>query len=165
MRNKIWYELVHVKYGEQYLNFYIGCQQTLKKTFQILTLVVSGSGILGWKYFEEYTWIALLLIMIMQLFLLVENQLIRSDKEIEEIIQLKMRYTKYFNKIEKLWTDFTRKVIDEEEAQERFFSLRRSDWEPIEELDAKLNIKKYQRLILKSDEETNQYIKTYHNYE
>src|SRR5690606_35175416 len=97
MANKIWYELVHIKYGETYLGKYIGLQHRLKKSFKIMTLVLSVSGIFGWKYFEDYAWIAFVLIAIMQLLTLVENQLIRSDKEVEDISKLRMRYTKYFN--------------------------------------------------------------------
>jgi hypothetical protein len=62
MTNKIWYEMVNIKYGEIYLSKYLGVQRTLKKSFQILTLFVSLSGILSWKYFEEYVWIVFVLI-------------------------------------------------------------------------------------------------------
>lgn len=88
MTNKIWYELVNMKYGEIYLSKYLGFQRTLKKTFNIMTLLLSVSGIIGWKYFEDYAWIAFALIAVMQVFILIENEIIRSDKEIEEISSL-----------------------------------------------------------------------------
>jgi len=67
MTNKIWYEMVNMKYGEIYLSKYIGLQRTLKKSFQILTLQTL-SGILGWKYFERYVWIAFILIALVQFY-------------------------------------------------------------------------------------------------
>lgn len=112
MTNKIWYEISNIKYGEIYLSKYLGLQRTLKKSFQIITLVVSLSGILGWKHFENYVWIAFILIAIVQLLLLIENQIIRSDKEIEEISNLRMMYTRYFNKLEVLWTKYQYDQID-----------------------------------------------------
>ncbi len=165
MANKIWYEMLDIKYGEIYLTKYLGLQRNLKKGFQIMTLVVSLSGILGWKYFENYVWIAFILIMIMQLLLLVENQLIRSDKEIEEISRLRMSYTRYFNKLEKLWTKYYYNRIKKNKALDKYFELRESDWEKIEELDCKLNIKQYKRLIKKSEEEIIIYINKHHKNE
>lgn len=165
MNDKIWYEMVDRKYGEIYLTKYLSLQRSLKKTFTIMTLLISVSGILGWKYFEDYAWIALILISIMQLFTLIENQLIRSDKEIEEISNLRMMYTKYFNKLEPLFIEYKFNRITEEEARSQFFELRKTDWEKIEELDCKLDIKTFKFLMDKSDIEITQYINKYHNYE
>lgn len=154
--------MVNIKYGEIYLSKYLGVQRTLKKSFQILTLFVSLSGILGWKYFEDYVWIAFILIAIVQLLLLIENQIIRSDKEIEEISNLRMMYTKYFNKLEILWTKYQYNQIKDKKAIDDYFVLRQSDWENIEELDCKLNIKRYKKLMNKTEIETNHYLNKYH---
>lgn len=165
MTDKIWYEMVDMKYGETYLSKYIGLQHRLKKTFKIMTLILSVSGIFGWKYFENIAWVAFILIAIMQLLTLIENHLIRSDKEVEDIAALKMKYTKYFNKLEKLWTEYLNDIKLKNEAFECFYQLRETDWEPIEELDAKLDIKKFKWLMNKTEIETNDYINKYHNNE
>lgn len=161
MTNKLWYKLVDLKYGECYLTKYIVLQRNLKRTFKIITLILSLSGILGWKYFENYIWIALILISIIQVFTLIENQIIRSDKEIEEISALRMMYTKYFNKLEKLWTKYQNDKVNNDEAINQFYELQENDWEKIEELDCKLNIKKYKRILNKTDFDTNNYINKY----
>lgn len=165
MTNKIWYEMVDMKYGETYLSKYIGLQHSLKKTFKIMTLILSVSGIFGWKYFESLAWVAFILIAIMQLLTLVENQLIRSDKEVEDISALRMKYTKYFNKLEKLWTECQNGIKSDKECFEIFYELRKNDWEPIEELDTKLDIKKFKWLMNKADIDTNDYINKYHSNE
>lgn len=160
--NKVWYELANMKYGEVYLSKYLNFQRTLKKTFQILTLLVSFSGILSWKYFENYVWIAFALIAIVQLLLLIENQIIRSDKDIEEIGRLRMMYTKYFNKLEKLWTNYQYSRVAEIKGLDEYFEFRQNDWEQIEEIDTKLNIKRYKWLMNKTEIETNNYLNKYH---
>lgn len=157
--------MVDIKYGETYLSKYIGFQHRLKKTFKIMTLVLSVSGIFSWKYFENFAWVAFILIAIMQLLTLIENHLIRSDKEVEDISILKMKYTKYFNKLEKLWTEYLNDIKHKNEAFECFYQLRETDWEPIEELDTKLDIKKFKWLIAKTDNDTNDYINKYHKNE
>ncbi len=162
MREKIWYEMIDIKYGEIYLSKYLGLQRTLKKVFKILTLLISLSGILSWKYFEKYVWVAFILIAIVQLLLLIENQIIRSDKEIEEISNLRMMYTRYFNKLEVLWTKYHFNRIKENKAMDTYFNFRQSDWEKIEELDCKLNIKKFKKLMKKTEIETNNYLKKHH---
>ena len=161
MKNKIWYELVDIKYGEFYLTVYIGLQRRLKKSFNILTLLISVSGILGWKFFENYAWIAFILIAIMQLFTLIENHLIRSDNEIEQISELKMLYTRYFNKLECLWEEYKNDRITENRSSELFFEYRKNDWEKIQELDAKLDIKSWKWLMRQADKETNNYLNKY----
>mgnify|MGYP006924544350 CR=1 FL=1 len=154
--------MTNIKYGEIYLTKYLGFQRTLKKGFQILTLLVSLSGVLGWKYFEDYVWIAFILIAVVQLLLLIENQIIRSDKEIEEISNLRMMYTRYFNKLEILWTKHHYDQIKDKKAMEQYFELRQTDWENIEELDCKLNIKRYKRMRNHTEIETNHYLNKYH---
>ncbi|MCD8416092.1 hypothetical protein G1J88_12015 [Tenacibaculum dicentrarchi] len=162
MTNKIWYELTNMKYGEIYLSKYLGLQRTLKKWFKILTLIVSLSGILKWKYFEGYVWIAFVLIAVVQLLLLIENQIIRTDKEIEEISNLRMMYTRYFNKLEFLWDKYHSDQIKDKEAMDKYFELRQTIWERIEELDCKLNIKRYKKLMKHTEIETNHYLNKYH---
>jgi len=154
--------MTNIKFGEIYLTKYLGLQRTLKKSFQIMTLVVSLTGILGWKYFEDYVWIAFILIAIVQLLLLIENQIIRSDKEIEEISNLRMMYTRYFNKLEILWTKHQYDQIKDKKALEQYFELRQNDWENIEELDCKLNIKRYKKMQNHTEIETNHYLNKYH---
>jgi hypothetical protein len=79
---------------------YVSRQHRLRRGFRILTLLFSGSGLAGWVFWEPIAGIALILISLVQLVALVENQLIRSDKEIEEICTLRSLYTKYFNRLE-----------------------------------------------------------------
>lgn len=157
--------MIDMKYGEIYLTKYLGLQRTFKKVFNVMTLVLSVSGILGWKFFENYAWIAFILIAIMQLFILIENQLICSDKEIDEIAELKMAYSKYFNKLERLWTESFYERVDDNEALDKYFELKETYGYLIESIDAKLNIKSYKRIKNQAHQETMDYKSKFLNYE
>jgi hypothetical protein len=164
MREQIWYELLNIKYGEFYLSKYISFHQQCRKYVNVITLIISLSGVLGWKFFEGYVWVALALISVLQLFLLIESQLIHSEKEIEQFLSLRSMYTKYSTKLEKLWYEFYRDQIKESDASKIFFEYKVTDWEPIEELDSKLNTRQFKFLEKISRREMDLYLKTYQNH-
>lgn len=153
--------MVHVKFGDSYLANYIGRQKTRRKWFKILTLVFSTSGVLGWNVWQYAPMVACGLIAIMQIVTLIENQLIPSDQDIEDIYSLRNKYISYFNKLEKLWTDLKNDTIDEAKAGERFFKLRELGAD-IEATDNKLHIATVKKLTDKADTETRNYFNQYH---
>ncbi len=162
MYDKIWYEFTHAKYGEEYLSLYISLQYNLKKAFEIIVLVFSTSGVLGWELWKPIAWIALILLSLIQIFSLISTKILRTDKEIEKISKLRQMYVSYFNELEKLWIDLKDDVIDSNAAKKEFYNLRKSIKEPIESLDNEIGIKKWKRLKRKADEETRIYLLTYH---
>ena len=85
MRDRVWYEMVETKYGEIYLSLYLDLQKDLKRYIKIATLVFSGSGVFGWAFWEPLAWFACIIIVIIQLIALIENQIVRSEAELEEI--------------------------------------------------------------------------------
>jgi hypothetical protein len=105
------------------------------------------------------------LIAFIQVILLIENQLIRSENEIDDIIELRSLYTKYFNKLEKLWNDSQTERLSESDSLDLYFTFRETDWESIEILDSKLDVKVYSRLKKKTEIETLKYLQTYHHNE
>jgi uncharacterized membrane protein len=155
--------MVQIKFGEIYLALYISLQYRIKKYFKIAILVFSGSGIFGWKLWQPIAWIVLILIAIVQILSLIENHIIRSDKEVSDIGKLRELYLKYFNKLEKLWVDYNSTEITETEASRLFFEYRRNDYQSIETLDNKLGIKRWRKLVNFADSETRQYFNTYHS--
>jgi hypothetical protein len=162
MEDKIWYEFVHTKYGDCYLCHYLSAQKDLRKWVKILTLLFSTSGILGWTIWKSAPIVSCALIAIVQLFHLIENQIILSEFDITRIAELRTLYLKQCNKIEKLWIDFRAGRLTEEQVSDSFFKLR-VDAIKIESLDNKLNIKKRKKLMGKADLETNNYISQFHS--
>jgi hypothetical protein len=161
MREKIWYELVHAKFGEIYLAKYISQQKSFRKWFKILTLIFSTSGILGWTIWEYAPIIACGLIGITQLINLIENQLFFTDEEFDNVSNLRIKYINYFNKLEKLWVNYKLNKFNDDEAADHFFKLREIGAD-IEVSDNKLHIKEKDTLFNKADKQTREYFSQYH---
>lgn len=164
MIEKIWYEMLHTKLGDNYLAGYISKQKRIKKWFKIFTLIFSTGGVLGWPIWEYVPVIACVLIAAMQLVTLLENQIIPSDQDIEDIARLRNKYNNYFNKLEKLWMDFQSNNINEDAAKEQFYELRTLLGADLLATDDKLNINgKIKSLYKKADLETRNYFNQYHS--
>lgn len=162
MEEKLWYEFVHIKFGDCYLNHYLSAQQNLRKWVKILTLIFSTGGILGWKIWKDAPVVSCVLVAIVQLFHLIENQIILSEAGIKKIAELRALYLKHCNKLEKLWVDYLQCKFTETEVSDAFFKLR-DEANKIEALDNSLNIKKRAYLIKKADKETRDYLLQYHS--
>jgi len=161
MRNRVWYEMVQIKYGEIYLSLYLDLQKDLKRYIKIATLIFSGSGVFGWAFWEPLAWIACIIIAIIQLIALIENQIVRSEVELEEISVLRSMYLHYLTKLEELWYDCENREEKEKKIKNKFFSLRETNFVAIEKLDDKLSIKHWTKLKNKADIRTREYFNTF----
>ena len=162
MKDIIWYEMVHVKYGVNYLACYLDRQKFIKKWYKILILIFSASGVFGWKVWTFIPVIACGLIAIMQIVTLIEKHVIPTDKDIEDVSKLRNKYITYFNKLEKLWKDYRSKQLDEKQARDQFYTLREFAT-TIESLDNKLNIRDFKKQKAKANKQTNDYFSQYHS--
>jgi hypothetical protein len=163
IRNKIWYDLVHTKYGDEYLVLYLGRQRMFRKWFKVLTILFSASGIFSaFQSAKIPTIISCSIIGIVQLITSIENFIIHSEDDLDNLSKLRIQYYDRTNKLEELWNSFSIKKITDEEATTEFFNLRKSAKE-IEELDNKLNVRTFQKLKNKANVITNNYLNTYYN--
>ena len=126
--------MIQIKYGEVYLSLYLDFQKDLKRYIKIATLVFSGSGVFGWAFWEPLAWIACIIIAIIQLISLIENQIVRSDTELEEISLLRSMYLNYLAKLEELWYELDNNIKKEKKIKEEYFSLKNTDFVSIENL-------------------------------
>jgi len=162
MRDKIWYEMMHTKFGDNYLALYLNRQRTIRKWYIVFMLVFSTSGIFGWTIWTAIPVIACGLIAIMQLARLIENQFILTDTDLDKVAELRNQYISYFNKLEKLWTDFYADRLTEQQVTEQFYQLRQIGAD-IEATDNKLHINKIKTLCDTADTETRNYFNQYHS--
>lgn len=153
--------MVQIKYGEIYLSLYLDLQKDLKRYIKIATLIFSGSGVFGWAFWEPLAWIACIIIAIIQLIALIENQIVRSEAELEEISVLRSMYLRYLTKLEELWYDCENVDNKEKEIKTKYFLLRETDFVAIERLDDKLSIKHWRKLKNKADLRTREYFNTF----
>lgn len=166
MRDKLWKEMQQIKFGIDYVTKYLDYQKRIKKSFDLLTLLFSSSGIFSWVIWksEVYSQIALIAITIIQLLKLVESKLLLSSENIKEVSELKTLHIKYFNKLEKLWVEFDNKEKDEKQVREDFFNFKNTDFISIEKMDDKLNIPNIKFLKNKSTSSMETYLKNqYYN--
>ncbi|QNF31219.1 hypothetical protein HUW51_00235 (plasmid) [Adhaeribacter swui] len=161
MNEKIWYELVHYKHGDDYLILYLNRLKKTRKTTNLLSVIFSTTGIFSWKLWLYLPAITSGLTALIQLFKMIENQVIPTDKDIEQIAILRNMYFAYWNKVEKLWIEFKSNKIDDEVVRNKFFELREEAKE-IEVLDTKLCIQTIVKLQDQADIITNNYLKQYH---
>ncbi|MBV7268115.1 hypothetical protein [Winogradskyella luteola] len=161
MRKKVWYEMLQIKFGEIYLSLYLDFQKDLKRYIKIATLIFSGSGVFGWAFWEPLAWVACIIIAVIQLIALIENQIVRSDSELEEISVLRNMYLKYLTKLEELWYECDNNSKKEKRIKKEFFMLKDTDFVAIEKLDDKLNIKHWKKLKKKADIRTREYFNNF----
>lgn len=162
MIEKVWYEMLHTKFGEIYLAHYITWQKNTRKWFNIITLLFSTGGVLGWPIWEYIPLIACTIVATIQVVNLLENQIIPSDQEIEKTSELRDEYISYFNNLEKLWSMIKHEELFEKDVTNKFYQLREIGAK-IESLDNKLNIKQNKKTIVKADSETRNYFSQYHS--
>lgn len=160
--NKIWYEFVHSKMGDEYLSLYLCRQRDVRKWFKIGTIVFSAGGVFGWAIWQPIAWFACAGIAVVQVFTSVESFLIHTEDQLDELSKLRLLYYSRTNNLEELWHQLAKGEVTDDDAGKTFFELRRSA-QAIEELDNKHNIKTIKRLRLEAQSRTTKYIKTYHN--
>jgi hypothetical protein len=159
----IWVDFCHARLGDEYLVLYSGRQKEIRRWFKIVTILLSAEGIFSaFKDAKIPTVISFIVIGIIQLLSTIENQLIRSEKEVDEIGKLRVFYYERSNKLEKLFLEFRDDKITDDDARSQLFALRGAAVE-IEELDTKLNIKKHKKLFLKADTLAKKQLNQYYN--
>lgn len=159
---KIWYDLVHTKFGDEYLILYLGKQKLYRKWFKMLTILFSATGIFSaFQSAKIPTIISCAIIGIVQLATSIENFIIHSEDDLDNLGKLRMLYYDRINKLEELWDSLNNKKISVDEATKEFFELRKSSKE-IEELDNKLNVRTFKNLKKVAEINTENYLKTYY---
>lgn len=164
IRQTIWYEFIQTKYGELFLSGHITRQREARRWYKIATLVFSASGILSWRFWEAAPVIACGIVAAMQLFALVENQIIPQEKVTDDFCKLKELYVHYVQKMEQLWLEFEAKKYNEQDAIAEYSKIRK-DFIVIEVLDSKLTIKEYPVICKKARTQCDIFIKQYSYYE
>ncbi|MBN8673637.1 MAG: hypothetical protein J0L56_05860 [Chitinophagales bacterium] len=160
VRNTIWYDFLNAKFGGEYLILYLKRERKVKKWFKILTIIFSAGGIFSaFKDFKIPTIIMLSAIGVVQIASLLEEHIMHSENDMQQICKLRLMYLDWEQELEKLFSNY--ESMTEETAKGRLFELRESS-KKIEELDNKINIRIYKSLKDKTDQDVRNYINTYY---
>jgi len=129
MRLRLWYEMAQAKYNETYVCNLIGRQRSLLNIFNLIVTAFSTAGIMGWKFWNDLPVVACLIIAIISLARLVQPHLIPSEKQIEKFDKVSDFYYDFYLKLEKIWFDYEKDRITEEEVLEQFQTLKQTERE------------------------------------
>jgi hypothetical protein len=165
MRTRLWDELMQCKHNHYYSLYVLERKKNVVKWFTIVTLAFSGAGgIMGWKIWTNFPLFACIIIALMQLFKLLQPQLIPSDKEIDKLNKVINFYFDYYNKLEQLWYDHYNKRIDDEQAQKKFYIIKATEKEINEIVNEVVKKRVSKRLYERAEIETNSYVnRTFNN--
>jgi hypothetical protein len=103
----LWREMCDVKYGENYLSFFIDKQLQDKRLVKVIAVFFSLSVLGGIVTWLPLTIISLIIILCVELFQLIENQILYSDKDLEILNELKCLHIEYFLELESLWLQYS----------------------------------------------------------
>lgn len=150
MRNIVWAELVHVKFWEQYLSQYSDYENKINRISNIILLSMStiGAALPGLYKLVPESSVSIMdinicvfaIMIIVQIISLVVKNIISDDSTITEVINLRVKYLDYLNDVEQLWIDIWSDSISGEEAEKRYYDLRKKD-QPVEILKDSIGIK------------------------
>lgn len=129
MRDRIWNELAQAKHNVEFSALYCDEQRKFIKWFNIVILIFSTGGVMGWKVWDDIPLIACLVISTVSLLRLLQPQLIMSDKQLIILDQIHIFYCNYYNQLEKLWYEYEDKRINDSDATTEFFKIKNSETE------------------------------------
>ena len=158
MTERIWYELGQIKHNQLYCLYLLLRQKIILNIFNIVILVFSSAGIMGWKIWDDFSFIACIIIAVISLLKLISPHIIPSEKQIEKLNSVTDFYFDYFNKIEQLWFDHYNDRINDEEAQTNFYELKNTERDTnktVNEIIKSTN----NRIYKKTDKETRDYLR------
>lgn len=162
LRNRIWTELTQSKHNIEYASIYSDVQRARIRLFNMLVLVFSTGGVMGWKLWDNLPVLACVIVALISLARLIQPQVIMDNKLLKNLDDIHRFYVDYFNQLEKLWFEFEYGRISENDIQDQFYKLKQleSDLNPIVAETIRSKPKRIVKICKKnSDEYFNQVFK------
>jgi hypothetical protein len=158
----IWRDFSDAKYGDEYLVLYSARQRWWKKAFKFITLTVSAGGVISAFIDAKVPTVILCsIVCIIQVLTVFENSFISTEKDIEEFIKLRLLYCEHAGELELLFVKLFHGEISDANASENYYKLKKHKDIIIEELDTKLNVHRYEKLMNIAEARTHHYLKRY----
>jgi hypothetical protein len=129
MRDRIWKELGQSKHNHFYSIFLLARQRRILNYFNIIILVFSSAGIMGWPIWQKLPLISCIIVAGISLLKLLSPHIAPSEKQIDKLDQITDFYFDYYNKIEQLWLDHYNNRLTEEQAQNKFYKVKATEKE------------------------------------
>ena len=129
MRDRIWNELTQAKFNSEFATLYAEKQRVYLRRFNVLILVFSGGGVMGWTFWKDFPLASCIIIASVSLIRLLQPHLIMNDKQIGNLDNISKFYFNYYNKLEKLWYDSEYETVNFEKTKKLFFIIKASEQE------------------------------------
>jgi len=127
MKTRIWNELSQIKYNENYCVLLLAYKKRWLNNFNIVALIFSGAGVMGWGIWKEFPLVACIIIGTVQLLKLIQPHIIPSEKKIEQLMKVTDFYFDYYNSLEQLWHKHPR--LSEVELEQEYYLLKKTEKE------------------------------------
>ncbi|TWR31388.1 hypothetical protein FPZ43_02620 [Mucilaginibacter pallidiroseus] len=127
MRERLWYELTQAKHHACYCVLLYAKKKRLLGYFNVFTLAMSSAGIMGWPMWKTIPLVACIIISAVQLLKLLQNHLIPSEKQLDELHIVIEFYDEYFLKLEKLWFDYDCEKLNEDDVSHQYYKIKKTE--------------------------------------
>jgi hypothetical protein len=165
MKGIIWDEMYLAKKNEEYIVLYISLIKSIKKYIDFSTLIFSSLGVVSWLSDKEGSklimGLSLILVAILQIIEIIQIKFIASDEYIDDIRELKSKWTTYFNDLEDILIDIKVEKINNKTSAVSFQKLKPFK-QSIEHIDSDIKIWILPRLNKKADLLTTNFMKRYY---
>ena len=124
VRNRIWEELKQAKANIICLQRYTDRGRRKSRIINSIIIIIATIGAFGGTYNK---WIAIIGSFIVAMGAIIKSilpNITQTEQELSELDRLMDFYSKYMNKLEKLWYDFDKEIFPESEAISRLFEMK-----------------------------------------
>ena len=157
--------MYYAKKNEEYIISYISFLKSTKKYIDFFILIFTSTGVISWMSENEHSKIVvgfcLFAVGILQVIEIIQTKFIASDEYIDNLRDLKSRWTTYFDDLENIWIDMKVNKINNIESANIFQSLKPYR-QSIENIDSDIKIWKIFHINKKTDLLTTKFMKRYY---
>jgi len=158
MRDRFWYELTQAKHNEIYTTLLIGHFRYWSKIVNVVIVVFSTAGVMGWGFWEKAPIVACVIIASISLLKLIFPYFVPSEEQMEKFYKTADFYSDFYLKLESIWFDFENDRISEVQMQKEFYELKQTERE-ISTLTNKIHSKPVKSITNKTAKETDNFFK------
>lgn len=126
-RNRIWEELKQVKINILCLQKYTDRRRAYNRYYNAFIAIVSSIGALGFSLNELIPFYASLVVGFVSIVKSILPNFLQSETELSELDNLSDFYVQYMNSLERIWYNFEKGCVSEEETMKCFFELKETE--------------------------------------
>lgn len=126
-RNRIWEELKQAKVNILCLQKYTDKRRAYNRYYNAFIAIVSSFGALGFSIDESIPFYASLLVGFVSIIKSILPNFLQSETELSELDNLSDFYVQYMNSLERIWYNFDKNYMNEEDTMKSFFKLKETE--------------------------------------